>query len=472
MATLSWTSDPVIFAILSVSAAGLILVTTAGISIFRPALGLIFFFVFFAFAWRLCSVLYIGLFGPVFSEQLERHIGPGSAVLPIALAQGLVIVALLWSFREARVCALFAEGAPVMSSRVAGGGFELADAAFWLAGFFVVVLWAELLTSGPIPVFTGMERFDYSRLYGGRVHRLLIEWGPMLAFQLGLFLVAPTFRDHPSDWRFGALFASLILYLFLVGHRFSSFYAYSSFFVIPIGVAILARQTLQQRPLFSAAVVRNITIVGAILCVLVVGAVAYSYMVVRGFEGALLFTKLSQRILVQQGEMWWATFERVFLRDNWNGAHAAYKVFVDPFDPGRNSTMQFLMEEALPHARAHLILDLGSAYTGGWPEILFELGGPVGGFLLVAASAVIFSEFMFLLTRCIVQERFATCFFLTPVLYALMITVVSGMLNSFVQLTFLLKLSVALLVYLAEDRWRGTLPLLPAADSNSHAGLQ
>src|SRR5437763_11148665 len=137
MASLSLTSDPVAFAVLSVLAAGLILVTMAGISIFRPALGLIFFFVFFAFAWRLCSVLYIDLSGPVFSEQLERHIGPGGAVLPIALAQGLVIVALLWSFRSSRVRALFAEGAPAMGSRISGGGFELSDAAFWLAGFFV-----------------------------------------------------------------------------------------------------------------------------------------------------------------------------------------------------------------------------------------------------------------------------------------------------------------------------------------------
>jgi hypothetical protein len=188
-----------------------------------------------------------------------------------------------------------------------------------------------------------------------------------------------------------------------------------------------------------------------------VAAVTYSYVFVRGFEGTELLTKLSQRILVQQGEMWWMTYDRVFVQGNWNGSFAAYKLFVDPFDPTRNSTMQLLMELGLPLERAHFILQAGSAYAGGWPEVCFELGGPVGGFVLVALSAILFSEFMFLLTRCIIQQRFATCFFLTPILFTLSIDIVSGMVNSFVQVTFVIKVVVALVVYVAEDRWRSSL---------------
>ncbi len=77
---------------------------------------------------------------------------------------------------------------------------------------------------------------------------------------------------------------------------------------------------------------------------------------------------------------------------------------------------------------------------------------------------------MFLLTRCIVQERFATCVFLTPILFALSIAIVSGMVNSFIQVTFLIKVTVALLVYVAEDRWRSNLLLpRPSADSGKEA---
>jgi hypothetical protein len=81
----------------------------------------------------------------------------------------------------------------------------------------------------------------------------------------------------------------------------------------------------------------------------------------------------------------------------------------------------------------------------------------VGGFILVAVSAIAFSEFMFLLSRCVIQERFATCFFLTPILFAMSIAIISGMLNSFIQVTFMIKLAVVLVVYIAEDRWRSKL---------------
>jgi hypothetical protein len=68
---------------------------------------------------------------------------------------------------------------------------------------------------------------------------------------------------------------------------------------------------------------------------------------------------------------------------------------------------------------------------------------------------------MFLLVRCVVQERLATCFFLAPILYALSINIVSGMANSFIQTTFVVKLAVALIVYMTEDKWRSSRALVP-----------
>jgi Family of unknown function (DUF6418) len=473
LAASSLASDPAIFALLSAVAVGAVLAALVWIAATRPALGFIGFFIFFAFAWRLVSVLYIDVLGPLFSEQLERDIGPGISAVPLAISQGLVIAALLFSFRPQRLRGLFSEGGSKLYGHQPVEGPGLADIAFWLASLFIAALWVELLLSGPIPLFASLERFDYSRLYGGPLHHLLMQWGPMLAFQLGIVFVAPTLNDRPFDRRFAVLFAILLLYLFLVGHRFSSFYAYSSFFIIPIGAALLSQRARDQsaRTLFSGKALRYIAVAGVALCFLVIVAVAYSYLVVRRFEGAQLLDKLSQRILVQQGEMWWMTYERIFLQGDWNSGFAAYKLFFDPFNPNRNSTMQLLMELALPAERAHFILEQGSAYAGGWPEALFELGGPVGGFALAGLSAIIFSEFMFLVVRCIVQERFATCLFLTPILFALSIDIVSGMLNSFIQVTFVIKIAAALVVYVTEDGWRLSLFARPTG-FESLPGLQ
>jgi hypothetical protein len=459
--------DSLLAAALSVTAVVVFLAVALWIAVKRPGLGMIFFFVLFAFAWRLASVLYIDVFGPLFSEQLELDIGPGISALPIAVSQGIVIIALLFSFRQQRVLRLSGPEELGLASRLPPGRFSLSDLAFLAAALFVVALWVELLVRGPIPLFAGIERFDYTRLYGGSLHRRLLEWGPMLALQLGIFFAIPLLHDGPSDRRFGALFGALILYLFLAGHRFSSLYVYSAFFVMPIGAVLVGRhaKSPSQGDGASRKVLRYLAAAGVVLLVLIAIAVTYSYVVVRG-EGGEILSKLSQRILVQQGEMWWMTYKRVFLYNEWSGSHAAYKLFVDPFDPARNSTMQFLMELALPLQRAHQIIAQGSAYTGGWPEVFFELGGPIGGFVLVALSAIIFSEFMFLMTRCIIQERFATCFFLTPIMFALSITIVSGMVNSFIQVTFVVKVAVALVAYITEDKWRSNL-ILPGHSAGS-----
>jgi hypothetical protein len=461
-------ADSTAFALLSAMTAGALLAAIAWVAIERPALAIIYFFVFLSFVWRLDSVLYIDLFGPLFSEQLERDVGPGISVIPLAISQGLMVAALLFSFRRRRLQKLDIRNHPPLAALMSDGRFKLSDLALWVFALFTIALWIELLVRGPIPLFAAMERFDYSRLYGGPLHHRLMEWGPMLAFQIGIFFALPTLHDRPFDRRFAAVFATLLLYLFLVGHRFSSFYAYGSFFIIPIGAVLLGRKAsgLSARRLFAGTGLRNLCLAGTALALLITAAVAYSYIVVRGYQGAELVAKLSQRIFVQQGEMWWMTYDRVFVQGNWSGDFAAYKLFVDPFDPTRNSTMQLLMELGLPIERAHFILQAGSAFTGGWPEVCFELGGPIGGFFLVALSAIVFSEFMFLLTRCIVQERFATCFFLTPILFALSISVVAGMANSYIQVTFMIKAIAALVVYVAEDRWRSTLISVPRIASS------
>jgi hypothetical protein len=77
---------------------------------------------------------------------------------------------------------------------------------------------------------------------------------------------------------------------------------------------------------------------------------------------------------------------------------------------------------------------------------------------------------MFLMTRCIVQERFVTCFFLTPILYTMSIMIVSGMLNSFIQMTLLIKVVVAVVGYVIEDKWRASVFLFShAAGSEKEA---
>lgn len=455
---LLWESETLLSLLLNAAVTLLVLALIFRISLSQPGLLFLTFFFFFYCAWRLVSVFYIDVFGPIVSEQLERSIGPGLAAVPLGASHVLVLLMLLVSFHPQRLKALAAASNFKMSSFLPTGRLDLFNLAFWVILLFEVALWIEMLTRGTIPLFSKIERLDYSRQFGGFLHGRLMDWGPMLAFQLGLLFATPVLRGARFDYRFGALFGSLMVYLLFVGHRFSSFFLYFSFFIMPMGSIVLGRSKAAAFDnLAFYRMLRALWLPVACLGVLVLGALTYSYTVVRGAESELLQAKLTQRLLVQQGEMWWMTYERVFLHGDWNAPLAFVKLFLDPFNPNRNSTMQLLMELGLPIERAHALLDLGVAYTGGWPEVLFELGGPVNGFILVVLSAIMFSEFLFLVTRCIVEQRYATCFFLTPILYAVEVYLASGMMNSFIQLTFMTKLGAAIFVYVLEDRWRARL---------------
>nr|WP_249784620.1 DUF6418 domain-containing protein [Bradyrhizobium sp. IC3195] len=450
--------EPLLALMLNITVTFSVFALIARVSLSQPGLLLLAFLFLFSCVWRLASVFYIDVFGPIFSEQLGRSIGPGIAVVPLGVCQAAVLLMLLVSFHPRRLEALAGAPNSRISSLLPAGGLDLFSLAFWVVLLFELALWIEMLNRGAIPLFNKLERIDYSRQLGGFLHGRLMDWGPMLAFQLGLLFAMPALRGARFDYRFGGLFGGLMVYLLLVGHRFSSFFLYFSFFIMPLGSILLGRgQAAGFDKSAFFRMLRGLWLPVTGLGLVVLGALTYSYTVVRGAESELLQTKLTQRLLVQQGEMWWMTYERVFVYGDWNALLASVKLFLDPFNPNRNSTMQLLMELSLPIERAHALLDWGVAYTGGWPEVSFELGGPVNGFILVVLSAIMFSEFLFLLTRCVVEERYATCFFLTPILYAIEVYLVSGMMNSFIQLTFMIKLGAAIFVYALEDRWRASL---------------
>ena len=51
-------------------------------------------------------------------------------------------------------------------------------------------------------------------------------------------LAAERLRNRRFDIRYLALIGSLMFYMFLTGNRFSAFYSYGSFFILPLSAVI------------------------------------------------------------------------------------------------------------------------------------------------------------------------------------------------------------------------------------------
>src|SRR5947208_5941550 len=124
--------------------------------------------------WRLTSALYIDMAGPVLAEEVMRHLGPGHGAALLALDYAAVLGAFALVLPPGL---LERRSRPELPQGLEEQGPRLARLAFVLACGFLAAAYVDLLRIGSIPLFSGIERYDYARDYAGHVHRLLFRFG-------------------------------------------------------------------------------------------------------------------------------------------------------------------------------------------------------------------------------------------------------------------------------------------------------
>lgn len=432
----------------------------------RPILGLAFFFIFFQIILRTVASIFLDAFGPVYAIELFDEVGGTGATLAWVVASTITVL-IVAAFLSPR--SVGAGLAPAEAPPPPKGAFTLGDLGYWLTVALVVALFLDMLSTGVIPLFDGLERWEYTDDYAGPVHQWFFEFGLLYCFMLGVLSVYPRVRGGETDLRFVVLLGVIFVYCVLAGHRFSIFYALGSYFLLSRAVTHIpgvrpadpdSRGRRLMRRFMTSRFAR------AVAVVLVLGgigaAIVNSLVNVRGFAPALAAFSFAQRVLVQPQQFWFVTYDRVLLNDDYEPGRAFDFVFFDAIDPERNTTVQYLMSLSLGEAQTARILDQGAQYAGGFPEIVFELTGPYVGWLLVALQAAATGLLLRELLRAIYQGRMLSVFAVIYVLYALFITYVGGMLNNYVVLTFWVKVGFMCGVLLLEKKRDGSpRPLIP-----------
>lgn len=412
----------------------------------RPFLLFLMLLVLVSFGWRLVSAIYIDTAGPLYSVQLFRDIGGGFSGVPLVAAQVVTLVPLFVVFRRSNLNQMKkrADRAQNRHSRTA----VVSRLAFVSLLVYVGMLYVELANASVIPLFESIERYVYTAEYGGPAHHILMRYGNFVAFYFGLFYAIPMLRGRRPDARFLFLLLGVFMYLLLVGHRFSAFYTYTSFFLSSLGVVMLARSA-------SARLARTSWIallVAGVVVVFVAIATYRSLLYTRGLSGDAAAQNLIHRVFVQPAELWWGTYERIFLLGQEDRSQAFSAVFIDPVaSPERNSTIPYLMTLEIGD-RAYAILEANSNYTGGYPEILFELFGPIVAYLMAGVMGGIVAILLLNLAKAITDERFISAFLIFYVLYPFYFFPVMGMLNFLVNWKFWLKVTAMVSWLLLEQR--------------------
>ena len=451
---------------LGVASGVLLLVWTWKFVRARPILGFAFFFIFFQIYLRTFASLFLDAFGPVYAIELGDDVGGTGATFGWAICCMLttLIVAAVLSPRSVAAGLLPADDPPLRKA-----SFTLGDLGVWATLGLLFALFVDMLSGGVIPLFDGLERWEYTENFAGPVHRWFFEYGILYTFILGALSVYPRVRGGETDLRFVGLLGALFLYCILAGHRFSIFYALGAYFVLPRALVYFpgvkpADPYSRGRHVWRRLLTSRLARVAAALVVLagLSGAIINSLLNVRGFAPALAALSFAQRALVQPQQFWFLTYDRVLVNNDYDTSRTFDFLFFDAIDPTRNTTVQYLMSLALGEARTQVILDQGAQYAGGFPEIAFELSGPYFGWILVVLQAVATAAMLRELLRSIYEGRFVSMFAVLYVLYALFITYIGGMLNNYVVLTFWVKVTFMFAALLLEKRRDGSpRPLIP-----------
>jgi hypothetical protein len=405
------------------------------------------FLILVAWAWRFASVLYIDEQGPIYAIELFRDIGGGHSGGTLLISYLIALGTICFVLRPAALAPALLRLPTTPSSAQTQALLRISNAVFYCGLAFLVILFLDMLRIGTIPVLAGLERHDYTRDLAGAFHRAFVEQGHILSFYLGLFYAARVHHRGSPDNRFLYLLIGSYVYLFLAGNRFSAYYANTSFFLMPWAAVALRRRMgvlpergarLHARKLWVRIVQLTTVVAGVIL---VAFGLYRSYNFTRDLAPGLARAAFEHRIFVQQGELWVTSHERVFQQGRVDSRHAFNRLFVEPVgEPGRNTTAPFLMELDIGDA-AFDVVATGTHYSGGYPEVLFELLGPLGGLLTIGIMAFILAQLLRILIHSILYERYLTVFFTFYVMYAFYLFHGSGMLNFLVNPKFWLKVS-------------------------------
>ncbi len=216
------------------------------------------------------------------------------------------------------------------------------------------------LSVNGIPIFAGLDRLRYVK-QAGTIEQLLVVYGQLIAFMLGLF------GNHRKLFSFpNVVFAGFLVYAVLTGHKFSFLFILLISYTTPLFIRYVYAHS--DFKLFRFRYMMVATVVCTVFLLLAYNTYRRIF---DGFEGAQ--TLLVNRVFAMQGEMWWAIdYDRTTF-DTYDSRHwqtELARVLSPESTPVEEVGMRYLMVQAVGPKKAYMLFDNGYLYTMTYPAIL------------------------------------------------------------------------------------------------------
>lgn len=415
-------------------------------------------FLTWQFSLKILGTLFLDNFGPIYSDEVFTEVGGSGFSTPI-----MVLFCFIPLYFISNATKSFP---PITASKkhiTIESFYSLSDMSVFLFFIYIFLLYYDLFRAGNIPFLAGIDRFQYQ---GSVFHQFLENFVFLIAYYIGYMLAYTRIYSGYYDHRFLLIIFSLFIYLFLTGHRFGSFYVFTCFSLLPLGsvgiaahynhlVFVKSDQNIIYRFLNSRFLIYLFCFSALIL---VLYAMYNSLIYVRDGDPV---EALVQRFFVKPIHMYWLAWNELDLFNLNSQAYGWDFILNNPFDPNRNTSIQYLMSRYLGSLEAYRIYMIsGVDYAGGYPEILFDLLGFWGGLLFT----LIFSYFTSILYRisvsAVYQGKLISGMMSTYVSFGLLQFYLGGMINFLFPIIFWIKVCILLFVINLEDRYKFTWVIL------------
>lgn len=411
------------------------------------------FFLLFPLIYRAIDITYLDFFGPIYAREINRFVGGNDAGPMFIYAACAFIVPLLMTFPDTgdRLVRIARE-TPVMTPYHR----YVSQAAFIIALGILTALGVNFVLVNAIPILQGMDRLAYNDI-AGPVHNGAYELNFLINFSLGAFTVLPRLNGRDYDLRFAAVMVALLLYWVVTGNRYSVFFVQLSFYFMPLAAVIIATRagrissdnvrSFLQRALTSGTT-RVVGVVGAVL--MLGGLLLNSYFNVRNYREPLI--EIQERVLVQPVQLWATSWDRVDF-DNIGDPindYAVNEIILNPIDPTRSTTIQYLMTLELGYFRSAQLAELGQAYNGGYPEVHFELFGAWLPIVTMVLAGLLTALFLRLCILLLYRNMIGSSIMAVYLYFGITLHYAGGSVTFFLAPTYWLKIALFLMAYIFE----------------------
>jgi hypothetical protein len=320
---------------------------------------------------------------------------------------------------------------------------------------------AYSFASNGIPILSGLNRLQYYQ-EANALEKYLLIYGPMIAFALGFYA-----RKRRRRSINGVIMAMFMLFVFLIGNKFSLPIILAVCYFTPVFVRYLANHSHIR--LFTW---RRVALLGTVLSLLIM--ISFGAYVYALGDASHSYNLLVNRIFAFQGQMWWAVDYDVSLNGRYDPDHwrAELNGILHP-DHIRDGDvgMKYLMVKVLGPEKAYTIFNRGYLYTHTYPAILIATF-PYGLAAVIQFFAgMIFLFMLYYLYYSILYRHFIRAVFAMLVFTPYLVTLFSG--NIAVVLTPALLLKVVILAVLEAPAYlsRSELPTTPPTEQGINGAL-